>query len=143
MFESRLFFIFAALAVLLAACGASAGSEALQVSNVWTRPALAGGNGAVFFVVDNPGADDALLSAASEVAGAVELHMTVMQDGNMQMMQMQEVALPSGKTAFEPGGLHVMLIGLKSDLKAGDTFTVTLDFKAAGERTLTVTVKDQ
>jgi copper(I)-binding protein len=36
-----------------------------------------------------------------------------------------------------------MLIGLKNDLKAGDTFTVTLKFQTAGERTLTATVKDQ
>ncbi|GAB4503487.1 MAG: hypothetical protein Fur0043_04790 [Anaerolineales bacterium] len=61
----------------------------------------------------------------------------------MQMAHQMNVPLPTGETVFEPGGLHVMLIGLKSDLQAGETFTVTLTFEKAGKRTLTVTVKDQ
>jgi copper(I)-binding protein len=84
-----------------------------------------------------------LLSASSDVADAVELHKTVMQGDNMQMIQQMNVPVPTGETVFKPGDLHVMLIGLKNDLKAGDTFSVTLNFQTAGERTLTVMVKDQ
>jgi copper(I)-binding protein len=142
MSKVRLSFFFAILAVVLAACAAS-GSGELQVNDVWARPGLAGGNGAIFFVIDNPGAADLLLSASSDVAEAVELHKTVMQDDNMQMVQQMNVPVPTGETIFKPGDLHVMLIGLKNDLKAGDTFSITLNFERAGERTLTVTVKDQ
>ena len=142
MSKVRLPFVFAILAAFLAAC-AAAGSGELQVNGVWARPGLAGGNGAIFFVIDNPGAADLLLSASSDVADAVELHKTVMQNGNMQMVQQMNVPVLTGETVFKPGDLHVMLIGLKNDLKAGDTFTVTLDFQTAGARTLTVTVKDQ
>lgn len=142
MFKIRFTLAFAVFAMLLAACGAS-GSGELQVNDVWARPGLAGGNSAIYFVIDNPGPADSLLSASSEVAEAVELHQTVMQDGNMQMAHQMNVPVPIGETVFQPGGLHVMLIGLKGDLKAGDTFTVTLVFETAGERTLTVTVKDQ
>jgi copper(I)-binding protein len=140
--KTRLLFVFVIFAGVLAACLA-AGSGELQVNDIWARPGLAGGNGGVFFVIDNPGAADLLLSASSDVADAVELHKTVMQGDNMQMIQQMNVPVPTGETVFKPGDLHVMLIGLKNDLKAGDTFSVTLNFQTAGERTLTVMVKDQ
>jgi copper(I)-binding protein len=137
----RLSFVIAILAAVLAACGA-AGSGEFQVNDVWARPGLAGGNGAIFFVIDNPGAADLLLSASSDVADAVEMHKTIMQEGNMQMVQQMNVPVPTGETVFKPGDLHVMLIGLKNDLKVGDTFSVTLNFEKNGEKTLNVTVRE-
>ena len=141
MSQVRLYVVFVLLALVLAACGAS-GSGELGVNDVWARPGLAEGNSAVFFVIDNPGAEDFLLSASSDVAGAVELHKTIMEDGNMKMVHQMNVPVPTGETVFKPGDLHVMLIGLKNDLKPGDTFTVTLNFENAGEKTLDVVVKE-
>ena len=133
---------FLAFASFLAACSpASAGR--LQVNHVWARPGLAGGNSATYFVIENgTGTDDTLLSASSDVASAVELHMTSMQDGNMQMMHQEAVPVPAGETEFKPGGLHVMLIGLNQELSPGDTFSLTLDFATAGEMPLQVVVAE-
>lgn len=139
MFKIRLFVLIASFAIFLAACG-SVGDGTLQVKDAWARPGLAGGNSAVFFVIDNPVGDDTLISVSSDVAGAVELHKTVMEGGVMQMFQQRSVPAPKGKTIFKPGGLHVMLIGLERDLSVGDSFDVTLNFEMAGERTLTVEV---
>ena len=141
MIQVRLYVVFFLLILTLAACGAS-GSGELGVNDVWARPGLAGGNGGVFFVINNPGPEDMLLSASSDVADAVELHKTVMQDGNMQMVQQMNVPVPTGETEFKPGGLHVMLIGLHEDLKSDETFTLVLDFKNAGEQLLTVAVQE-
>jgi copper(I)-binding protein len=140
MFKTYFVVLSFVLAFVLAACGA--GSGELQVNDAWARPGLAGGNSAVFFVIDNPGADDLLLSADSDVAKAVELHRTIMQDETMQMVQQMNVPVPTGETVFKPGDLHVMLIGLESDLQPGNTFTVTLDFATAGEMPLEVTVRE-
>ena len=140
MSRVRLFVVFVVIVLTLAACGAGGGE--FQVNEVWARPGLAGGNGGVFFVINNPGPADMLLSASSDVADAVELHKTVMQDENMQMVQQMNVPVPTGETAFKPGDLHVMLIGLKNELKPGDTFTLTLNFENAGEKTLNVTVRE-
>jgi copper(I)-binding protein len=132
--------VFLVMAVLLAACG-SASSRTLQVTDVWARPGLSEGNSAVYFTIDNPTAtEDTLLSASSDVAGSVEMHMTMIEGDNMQMMPQKEVPVPVGKTEFKPGGLHVMLIGLKQDLKPGDAFNVTLKFRTAGEKSLDVVV---
>ena len=140
MFKARLFVI-VVLAFVLVACRAG-GSGELEVNDVWARPGLAGGNSAAFFVIDNPGARDFLLSASSDVAGAAELHRTIMEDGTMKMAQQMNVPVPTGETVFKPGDLHVMLIGLKNDLEPGDTFSLVLTFEAAGEKTLDVTVRE-
>ena len=139
MFKFRFLVPYSVLLALLAACAPAGGQ--LQVSDVLARPGLAGGNSAVYFVITNDsGGRDSLLSASSDVAGAVELHMTTMQDGNMQMEQQQEVLVEAGKTEFQPGGLHVMLIGLNQDLNPGDTFSLMLEFATAGVMPLEVTV---
>lgn len=136
-----LYLVFVVFAFTLATCGV-AGSGELGINNIWARPGLAEGNSAVFFVIDNPGAEDFLLSVSSDVAGAVELHKTIMEDGNMKMVHQMNVPVQTGETIFKPGDLHVMLIGLKDDLKPGDTFAVTFHFETAGEKTLTVVVRE-
>lgn len=137
----RRYIYIALFGFVLVACAAG-GSGELQVNDVWARPGLANGNSAVFFLINNPVAEDLLLSATSDVAGAVELHKTSMKDGTMQMVQQMNVPVPVGETIFSPGDLHVMLIGLKDDLKPGDTFTVTLNFETAGEQVLSVMVRE-
>ena len=141
MSQVRLCFILVLLALVLAACGAS-GSGELQVNDIWARPGLAEGNTGIFFVIDNPSTEDFLLSASSDVAGAVELHKTIMEDGTMKMVHQMNVPVPTGETVFKPGDLHVMLIGLNNDLKPGDEFPVTLNFENAGEKTLNVVVRE-
>lgn len=137
----RLLVVFSVLATILAACNSE--GKQIQVSEIWARPGLAGGNSAVYFTITNgTSGADSLISASSDVADAVELHMTTMQDGKMQMMHQQEVPIQTGKTEFQPGGLHVMLIGLKQDLKPGDQFLLTLDFVNAGQISLQVTVSE-
>jgi copper(I)-binding protein len=95
-------------------------------------------------MIDNPtGEDDQLLSASSDIAQAVEIHKSSMHEGVMKMEKQDFVPVPAGEQViFEPGGLHIMLIGLHQPLNSGDTFTLTLNFDIAGEITLDVTVKE-
>ncbi len=134
-------FFFALLVWFLVSCNAQAQST-LRVEAAWARPAQAGENSAIYFTINNSGSADTLLSAQTDIAEKVELHMSMMQNGAMQMQMQHEIAIPKGTTEFKPGGYHVMLIGLRRDLKVGDTFSLTLTFKRAGELTLTVTVKE-
>jgi copper(I)-binding protein len=103
-----------------------------------------GGNSAIYFIVDNPSAqEDVLLSASSDGAEAVELHLSKMDsEGTMKMQQQDSVPIPAkSKVELKPGGLHIMLIKLKSDLKAGDTISLILKFHHAGEIKLEVPVR--
>ena len=128
--------------LLLAAC--QPGASQIVVQDAWARPAGAGENGAVFLRITNAWPDDdALLTASSPVAAAVEIHRSSIQDGVMSMTPQERVELPSGQeVVFAPGGLHIMLIDLQQDLKVGDTFAVTLRFENLPPQTVTVTVRE-
>jgi periplasmic copper chaperone A len=131
------------MAASLAACAPRGGSFAVQ--EAWARPASAGGNSAVYFVIDNPLAEaDTLLGAQCEAAMMTEVHMTETDASGKSMMKHQEsVGVPSGqKVEFKPGGLHVMLMNLKNDLEPGQTLPVTLQFANAGEVQITATVRE-
>ena len=136
--------IFAILLATLLVSGYAKSGE-FKVMDAWARPAASGDNGAVYFIISNAtDADDTLLSASTDVASAAEVHMSMMDDNGVMSMQMQEaVAIPAkGQLEFKPGGLHVMFVGLNRDLKAGDTITLILLFKKAGEVAVQVEIKE-
>ena len=89
-------------------------------------------------------AEDRLLSADSDVADAVELHESKMdENGVMKMSPIEAVIVPAGGSAtLEPGGMHVMLLGLKEDLATGETFELTLNFETSVPQTLMVEVAE-
>lgn len=120
----------------------------VRVEEAWARRAPAmggkgGANGAVYAVLANPGRQpDALVGAASDVARAVEIHETYRDMGMMMMRPVKRLALPGGgKVELRPGGYHLMLLGLKQDLKAGESVGVTLEFEQAGRISVKAPVK--
>jgi len=86
--------------------------------------------GAAYLRIRNVGARDmTLIAAFSPAADAVELHTHIDDAGVLRMRQVREIAVPAGsEVAFQPGGYHVMLIGLPSPLLAGDKVAITLRF---------------
>ena len=126
-----------------AAPAEEAGPSQIMVMEPFARASIP--NGAVFLKLMNEGHnDDMLISAGSDIAEAVELHESKMDEqGVMKMSPVPNIPLPAGDTvALQPGGLHIMLIGLKEELAAGDRFSVTLNFEQAGSQTIEVEVKE-
>lgn len=120
--------------------------EGVMAMEQWIRPAAEGRNTAAFMNVMNyTMEDDTLYMAESDLAETVEIHESYeTEDGRMGMRKVDGVAVGMNRTAMlEPGGYHVMLIGLKQDLKIGDTGTVTLHFKKAGAVEVTAEVADR
>jgi copper(I)-binding protein len=146
-------------------------AQAIQASNAWARRAPAmgsgmgsmekmekmdkmgsmskmdkmggGGNGAVYVTLTNAGAQaDSLVSASSDAAQTVELHEAKNEGGVMKMRPVQAIPVPAnGKTELKPGGYHIMLMGLKHDLKPGEKVAVTLKFERGGEMRVEAPVK--
>lgn len=116
----------------------------LTVTDVRARPApLEGGNGAVFLTVLNGlDSDVQFLGITGDIAGAIELHETVDDNGVMKMEPHPEgFTVPAGSVLqLQPGGKHVMLFGLAKPLVAGDSFELTLNFDAHDPITVTVPV---
>ncbi len=100
-------------------------------------------NGAAYLQLSAKG-DDTLLSASAPVANRVEIH-TMRMDGDvMKMRALDKLDIKGGeKLQMQPGaGAHIMLMGLKQPLKAGDSFPLTLTFRKAGKLTVEVKVKE-
>ena len=129
------------LALGLCACIPAGGMDVYQP---WARPARQGENGAVYFVLENQFSEtQELIAAMSDVAEAVEIHETRMSGDVMQMHRLEAVPLePGAEVIFEPGGLHVMLIGLRRELKIGDEIEITLQFTDFEDLTVQVPVQD-
>lgn len=97
-----------------------------------------------YMTVENRGDSEvALASAASEVASAVELHaMETAGDGMMRMRKVERINVPAkGSVELKPGGLHLMLIGLRREIKDGEEVTVTLLFSDSTKKTVRVPVR--
>ena len=143
MIKKILFVVLVGL--LLSACGGSKNTSGkLEAREYWTRAAMKGGNGAAYMILDNgTTTHHELIGVSSDIAEATEIHLSKMENGVMQMIQQTAVSLPVGEMVeFKPGGLHVMFVGLKQDLKVGEAITLTLTFKDHKDITLTVPVKD-
>jgi periplasmic copper chaperone A len=133
----------AALSLPLRAQDAEARAGHLIVSGASARATPPGATvGAIYLTITNSGATaDVLESVSSPAARSVQLHATSVVNGVMQMRAVQAVECPAGATLkAEPGGLHVMLIGLAAPLTLGTSLDVSLKFHAAGVLTLKVPV---
>lgn len=104
-------------------------------------------NGAVFGKLVNLSAEaDTLVSASTDAAEVVELHETIMGEGDVMQMRPIEGGIPVEPQNFvslQPGGIHIMLINLTQPLVAGEMFELVLNFERLGEVTITVPVKDR
>ena len=109
----------------------------LQITEVWTRPTVAGvGTGAGFLRIRNPGPqDERLLGATSERAASVEMHQLVEHDGVVGMRPLSDgLVIPAGgEVRLAPSGTHLMLIDLRAPLVAGERVPLQLRFERAGE----------
>jgi hypothetical protein len=88
-------------------------------------------------------ARDRLTAASSDVAAKVQIHEISVVKGVMEMHQLADgLAIPAGASVtLKPGSYHVMLIGLKKSLVAGETLPLTLTFANAGNIAVTVPIK--
>jgi len=128
--------------VLLAACGKTAAEPPIEVRNAWSPLTPPGATVAAVYAEVSARQADTLLSASSTVAETTAMHSTLEDNGMMQMRPVHELALRAGETVrFEPGGLHLMLTGLRQPLPADSQFPLLLHFAKAGDVTVTVQVR--
>ena len=101
-------------------------------------------NSAAFFVIkNNSDKDIAITSANSDIAEKNELHTHIKENKMMKMMKIEKLVVPA-KSSLElkSGGDHVMLMGLKKELKAGDEINLELSFSDGDKKKIKVPVKD-
>ena len=114
----------------------------VTVSEPWVRATVPQQKATGAFMKLQSAQDAKLVSAKSAVAGVVEVHEMAMDAGVMKMRAVDGLALPMGKAVdLKPGGYHVMLMDLKSQLKDGDVVPLTLTFETKDGKRQTMEVK--
>ena len=101
-------------------------------------------NSAAFFVIkNNSDKDIAITSANSDIAEKNELHTHIKENKMMKMIKIEKLVVPA-KSSLElkSGSDHVMLMGLKKELKVGDEINLELSFSDGDKKSIKVPVKD-
>jgi len=116
----------ASLAVMAAGAVAS-GANAVDVTNAWVRATVPGQSVAGVYMDITASAPRALVAVSSPVAGRAELHTMTMDGGVMKMRALERIDLPARVTVkLAPGGHHIMLVGIKRKLNAGERVPITI-----------------
>lgn len=117
----------------------------LVITQAWARATPGGAKvGGGFLTIENKGTvPDKLVGVSADGAGKIEVHEMVMNEGVMKMRPVEGgLTIDPGKTVkLAPGGLHLMMMDLKSPLKQGDKMPVTLQFEKAGKVAVTLDVQ--
>jgi copper(I)-binding protein len=109
-----------------------------HVMDAWVRlPSVTGRPGGGYFMAHGTSANDALVAVTSPKAERIELHSMTNENGVMKMRKEESFALPAkGTLTFAPGGSHLMIYGLSSDVKPGGKVPLTFRFKSGATVTL-------
>ena len=124
---------FSVLAAGLGLCALAIAADADRVSVVDPYVRLAPPNAmatGAFMVIRNAGERDVRVVRASNPASRItELHTHLHENGVMKMRPVPAIDIKAGGEAvLKPGGLHVMLIDLKTPLQEGGRLPITLEF---------------
>lgn len=130
-----------ALVCASALAAAPAAHAQVTVKGAWVRATIgtATSTGAYFEVTSAKGGQ--LVAVTSPVASSLELHDMKMDGDVMRMRAVDAIPLPAGQPVqLKPHGLHVMVMGLKAPLAAGQSVPLTLVVREAGGHEEKVTV---
>ena len=132
-------------ALLLGACAkAPQGEPDIKVENAWARETVAGQTGtAAYMTIENSGkGDDRLLSISAEPPVMAMIHQTSNEGGVSKMRPIDDGLPIAGGQSVElaPGGTHVMIMGLGTALKPGETLKLKLKFERSGEKSVDAAV---
>ncbi len=132
--------LWAWMAVWLMAWGAQA--QSIEVKEAWIRGTVPAQRSTGAFMEITGKNAVRLVGATSPVAGLVEIHNMTMSHGVMKMFAVEGIDLPAGKAVkLAPGGYHVMMMGLKQQMKAGDKVPLDLWLETADKKRETVSLQ--
>jgi copper(I)-binding protein len=129
------------LALFAAASLSTAAFAQVTTSDAWVRATVPVQKTAGAFLTLQSAQAARLVGASSPVAGKVEMHQMEMVGQTMKMHAVDAITLPAGTPVdLAKAGYHLMFLGLKQQLKEGDTVPVTLTVEGAAGKRETVVV---
>lgn len=123
--------------LLLASCSGS-GAPDVQISDAWVRETIAGqsGTAAYLTIVNRGSGNDRLAAVLAAPPVTASIHETSTSAGISSMKALQNgLEIPrGGSVALRPGGAHIMISGLTSQLHEGGTLKLRLRFERSGDK---------
>lgn len=114
----------------------------VRVDGAWARATVPSQSATGAFMRLTAERDVVLTGLSSPVAGVVQVHEMSMDKDIMRMRPVDQLALKAGQTIeLKSGGLHIMMMELKMQIKVGEVVPLTLSFKSADGSTSTVEAK--
>lgn len=114
------------------------------MSDAWVRATVPAQKATGAFMEFKSTQGAALVAAESPAAAAVEIHEMRMAGDVARMRQIPRLEIPwSAVLKLQPGGYHLMLMGLKQPLKAGEYVPIKLRFESAGKAVQEIELKAQ
>lgn len=130
---STLFKPLTLILALLTPAFADATVGQLKLTNYWVRPGNVAKNTGAYVTIHNPSLiKDKLLKVECADTNFTELHDHINENGVMKMRPVDAIAVETPQVELKRGSLHIMLMGLKKDLKEGETIKMRLIFERAG-----------
>ena len=121
----------------------SAAACPVTIADAWVKAAETGMT-AAFGTLSNPSSEAVTITAASSPASStMELH-EVVESGDSMVMQPVEggFAVPAGGSlTLEPGGYHLMLMGVTDPIEPGEDVAFTLTCATGDTMTFTAQAK--
>lgn len=140
MFKKASQALLLAMVLVLSVAGCAPAEQGkVEVTGAWVRASEfsdhTGGMTGVFMEITNNTSETVtLIGGTSEIAAMVETHQVV--DGVMSKKEGGIEIQPGETVVLEPGGLHVMLMGLTEAIVVGTKVNLTLKFDGAPDLVL-------
>ena len=115
----------------------------IVIKDQWIRPGSEKMATALYFTLENNGSEvDTLYAVETDIAEMVQIHETYTDGDMMGMREIGEIIVgPGSSVKLEPGGMHIMVMRLKKDIKIGDEIDFILHFKNASDISITAEAK--
>lgn len=126
-------------ALILSACGNQTAEHAATEGFI-RLPSPGANMTAAYLSISSPDADR-VVAVSVEGAERTEMHIAYEEDGISRMRQVDGYDIVAGGTlTLQPGGQHLMVIGLDEGFVEGAERAVTLTFESGDERILMLPV---
>lgn len=123
-------------------CVSRAMAAEVSVSEAWARATAPGQDSAAVSLHITSNKDGQIVAVSSSASDSAEIHSMVHENGMMKMRALDALPLKAKQeVALGADGNHLMLIGLKKPLSAGDSVALTVTVQFADKRKEKVEVK--
>lgn len=130
-------------AASLEASTPTASTASIKILNVWARDSATNNSAIYFEIFNDSDLDYNLVNVSSDIANKVELHKSFVDEkGVSRMVKLDKLVIPAKSSAIlQPGGMHIMLLDIKTILKVGEHFDLSLYFDNGLQKVVQVEVK--